>query len=139
MFQDHIAFGQINGSKSWGELMKYYSLESQRYSLVFRLTTIVVLAIVIIATVLESKLDSADKKLANNLNNGGSMAMKNIGAAKNCNGNGDAQITVISTDCTVKGCKESLEMNKETEVSGRKCTSEQSNIGDHVFHCGLFY
>lgn len=106
----------------------------------------VICVIVLIATLVECKVDSDDAKYSpkgnntnnnhnNNNNNGNGMQMKETRKHSSKAG-GDTQITVMSSEYNGKGFKDGLEIMKESEMnsSGRKCPSEQSKLSK----CGLY-
>lgn len=88
-----------------------------------------IVVIVLIATLVESKIDADDAKYSkkNNNNNNNGMQMKETKKNGSKSG-GDTQITVMSSEYSGKGFKDGLEIMKESELtsSGRKCPSEQS-------------
>lgn len=105
--------------------------------LISRLISIVVFAIVIIATLLESKINMDDSKYssADKCNNNNGIQLKSFETtARNGKGsqnqtNCDTQITVTGTEYNGKGgFKDAAEIMKESELtsSGRKCPSEHS-------------
>lgn len=112
----------MGGSHNRWILIHYYP---------FSIISAVIVLIVFIATLVESKIDADDAKYSNknnnNNNNNNGMQMKETKKNGSKSG-GDTQITVMSSEYSGKGFKDGLEIMKESELnsSGRKCPSEQS-------------
>lgn len=89
--------------------------------------------IVLIATLVESKIDANDAKFSSKSINHG-IPMKETRQNGSKSASSDTQITVLSSEYTNKGFKDSVEIIKESDVttnSGRKCPSEQSKLDNH--------